>query len=164
MGNLIIDAFEFCRLQQHQEGALSITDLGRVHNEAPDERRDITWSISGGTDTIGHAQLTLRVGGAVSLQCQRCLNPVDVDVSSQSSLILARSEEEVDDIEAILANDAVDVVVITKKIDIAELIEDEILLAIPQSVKHEVCPNTTVAFFDAVKKPSAFEVLTNLKL
>ena len=164
MSKLIIDAFEFCRLKEYQEGTLAISELGRVHQEAPDEHRSVNWSIAGGVDAVGHAQLTLHVGGVIALLCQRCLSPVDIDVTSRSSLVLARSEEEADGIEALLADDAVDVVVITKKIDVADLIEDEILLAIPQSVKHEICPNESTALFDAVKKPSAFDALKNLKL
>lgn len=164
MSKLIIDAYEFCRLKEQRDGTLAISELARVHNEAPDEHRSVGWSITGGADAVGHAELTLDVGGVVSLLCQRCLSPVDVDVTSHSSLVLARSEEEADGIEALLANDAVDVVVITEKIDVAELIEDEILLAIPQSVKHEVCPSETTALYAAVEKPSVFDVLKNLKL
>ena len=164
MGKLIIDAFEFCRLKERQEGTLAVADLVRVQKESPGEQRSVQWSISGGTDHVGHAQLSLHVDGVISLTCQRCLNPVDVDVSSRSQLILARTEEEADRIEELLFDDAVDVVVVKEKIDITELIEDEVLLAIPQSVKHETCSSEANAALGAVKKPSAFAALKNLKL
>ena len=164
MSKLIIDAFEFCRLKEQREGTMAIIELDRVRKEAPDEHRSVSWSIAGGADALGHPQLTLKVHGAVSLICQRCLSPVDVDVTSHSSLILAGSEEEADGIEALLADDTVDVVAITDKVDVTELIEDEILLAIPQAVKHAICPNDTTVLFEAVEKASAFDVLKNLKL
>ena len=164
MGKLIIDAFEFCRLKERQEGSLAVSELARVQKEAPGEQRRVDWLIAGGVDHTGHAQLSLSVHGVISLVCQRCLHPVDVDVASRSVLILARTEEEADNVEALLADDAVDVIVVEKKIDIAELVEDEVLLAIPQSVKHEACPNDANAVFDALKKPSAFAALKDLKL
>jgi uncharacterized protein len=164
MGNLIIDAFEFCRLKERQEGSLAISELARVQEEAPGEQRSVSWSIVGGADHAGHAQLSLSVDGVVSLICQRCLNPVDVDIASRSLLVLARTEDDADGIEALLADDSVDVVVVDKKIDITELIEDEVLLAIPQSVKHEACPSETNVVLEAAQKPSAFAALKDLKL
>ena len=164
MGKLIIDASEFCRLNERREGTLAIAELARVQVESPGEQRHVQWSILGGNDQVGHAKLSLHVDGVISLVCQRCLNPVDVDIASRSQLILARTEEDADGIEALLADDSVDVVVVKEKIDITDLIEDEILLAIPQSVKHETCSGEVNAALGAVKKPSAFAALKNLKL
>lgn len=164
MGNLIIDAFEFCRLQEQWDGTLAISALPRLQKEAPGDPRSVSWSVRGGANHVGHAQLELVVNGLISLSCQRCLSPVDVNIASTSRLVLAHSEDEADTIEALLADDTVDVVAVTKKMDIAELIEDEVLLAIPQSVKHEACPGQANAALDAVKKPSAFAALKDLKL
>lgn len=164
MGELIIDAFEFCRLKERMEGKLDISALARLHKESPSEIRSLDWSLVGGANHVGHAQLALGVEGVISLTCQRCLTPVDFHIASHSVLVLARSEEDADDIEALLADDAVDVVAVTKKIDIAELIEDEALLAIPQSVRHDLCPGGANAALVAAEKPSAFAALKNLKL
>ncbi len=164
MGELAIDAFEFCRLEEHRDGALAISSLARLHSESPSETRTLAWSLVGGVNHVGYPQLTLGVEGVISLTCQRCLEPVDFALASQSVLVLAKTEEEADDMEALLADDAVDVVAVTKKIDIAELIEDEALLAIPQSIRHESCPGGTNAALVSAEKPSAFAALKNLKL
>lgn len=163
MGELIIDAFEFCRLRERRNGTLAISALTRLHKESPSEARHLNWSLVGGTNHVGHAQLVLDVEGMISLTCQRCLTPVDFSLASESILVLAKTEEEADEIEALLADDDVDVIAVSKKINIAELIEDEALLAIPQSVKHESCPEGVSAALDAAEGPSAFAALKNLK-
>jgi uncharacterized protein len=60
-------------------------------------------------------------------------------------LILAKNEENADEIDALLDDDEVDVVVGSKAFDVNDLIEDEALLAIPQSPKHAVCPDVSLA-------------------
>lgn len=164
MSELIIDAFEFCRLKDYKDGTLEISSLARLCEESPNETRSLNWSLTGGTNQAGHAQLMLGVDGVISLICQRCLTPVDVNIDSASTLVLAHSESEADDIEVLLSDDSVDVVAVSKKIDITELIEDEALLAIPQAVKHDFCPGDANAALDAVKKPSAFAALKDLDL
>ena len=164
MISFIADATEFCRVNDKREGTVAIADLARVSKEAPTDHRSIQWSIVGGSDQLGHAQIAIQVDGAIELTCQRCLKPVDFEIASSSLLILAATEEEADAIEALLADDATDVVVADKKLAIAELIEDEILLAIPQSVKHDVCPAELTIDLQSAKKPSAFAVLKDLKL
>ena len=164
MNKFIVDAFEFCRLNELRDGVIAIAEMPRLTAESPTDQRSINWSIVGGADQVGHAQLTVVVKGVISLICQRCLGAVDFQIESSSTLVLAHSEQEADEIEALLANDAVDVVAVDKKLDIAELIEDEILLAIPQSTKHAVCPTDAITVLDAAKKPSAFAALKDLKL
>lgn len=164
MGDLIIDGFEFCLLKESRQGAVAISSLSRLREESPSEARSLQWSLVGGTSDAGHPQLELGVDGVIALTCQRCLTPVDFNLLSQSILVLARTEEEADEIEAQLANDSVDVVAVTKKIDIAELIEDEVLLAMPQSIRHESCPQGADTTAVTAEKPSAFAVLKNLKL
>ncbi|MBX9900927.1 MAG: DUF177 domain-containing protein, partial [Burkholderiaceae bacterium] len=116
-------------------------------------------------------QLTLTVGGQLQLMCQRCLTPFDFAIDSQSELILAKDEDHADEIEVMLDDDEIDVVVGSKTLNIMDLIEDEALLAIPQSPKHAVCPDvvassaptsdsvTAAIDAEAIKSKSPFAVL-----
>ena len=163
MNAFVIDAFEFCRLKERREGEISVADSARLSGECVDKSAVLSWSIEGGISSLGFAQLTLSVSGSVSLLCQRCLTPCTFDIASESLLILAKDDAHADVIEAMQDDDTIDVIVGSKVLDVMALVEDEALLAMPLSAKHEVCPD--VAALDALngaKKSSPFDVLKRL--
>lgn len=165
MNAFVIDAFEFCRLKERREGEIAVSDLPRLAKESVDEFGSMRWSLQGGKDSLGHPQLTLSVAGTVQLICQRCLTPFAFDIESESVLVLASDDASADAIDALLDDDAVEVIVGSRNFSILELVEDEALLAIPASPKHVVCPErlvTTGTSKDA-EKVSPFAVLKNLK-
>ncbi len=164
MNAFVIDAFEFCRLQERREGESAVSELERLAQETANKSGSIRWSLQGGVDKFEYAQLTLSVSGTVQLMCQRCMTPFAFDIASVSRLVVARDEENADEIDEMLADDTIDVIVGSKLLNFVELIEDEALLAIPQSPKHEVCPDqVTLDALASVKKPSPFAVLKDLK-
>lgn len=160
----VIDAFEFCRRKEYLEGEIAVAQLPRLAEESVDRFGTIRWSLQGGSNSLGHPQMTLSVAGEVRLLCQRCLVPFVFDIGSESVLVLARSEENADEIEALLDDESIEVIVGSKVFNLAELVEDEMLLAIPLSPRHEVCPDQPVfgASSDTVPA-SPFAVLKNLK-
>jgi uncharacterized protein len=163
MNAFIIDAFEFCRQREERSGELALTDLPRLAAELTDSSGTLAYSLAGGIDKEGHPQIALRVSGPVHLRCQRCLNPFRFDIASDSMLLLASDEATADALETKLEDEDVDVVVGSRTMDVLALIEDEALLALPVSPRHEVCPDQSV--LDALKddKPeSPFAVLKNL--
>jgi len=164
MKALVIDAFEFCRLEERAEGRFQVAELGRLAGECVDDSGSIEWVLQGGADQYGHPRLRLAVGGTLRLMCQRCLTPFAYRIDTDSVLILAADEAGADAIEERLADDAVDVIVGSRQMDVAALVEDDALLAIPPAPKHEVCPDSIAATgVPAVEKPSPFSVLKHLK-
>jgi uncharacterized protein len=165
MNAFVIDAFEFSRLKERREGEIAVADLPRLAEESVGKFGTLRWSLQGDSDRLGHPQLNLSVSGSVQLLCQRCLTPFVLDIASESVLVLASDEPSADAIEALLDDEAVEVIVGSKAFNIADLIEDETLLAIPSSPKHEACPDKLVS--DTPKtaevKVSPFAVLKDLK-
>jgi uncharacterized protein len=101
------------------------------------------------------------------MTCQRCLGPVDVDISAQRSFRFVASEAvaEVEDEES-----EEDVLVLSRDFDLLGLMEDELLMALPPVPKHDVCPVHVVleakdADFveESEAKPNPFAVLGQLK-
>lgn len=164
MNAFVIDAFEFCRLKERREGEVPVSELPRLAAESVDGSGALLWSLQGGSDSRGHAQMVLSVSGAVQLMCQRCLAPFAFPLSSESVLVLARDEASADELDALLAEEKVEIVVGSKSFNIADIIEDEALLAIPSSPRHEACPDRALPKQDKdVGKISPFAVLKNLK-
>jgi len=163
MSAFIIDAFEFCRNDGFREGSTPLVDMPRLAAESVEKGGEIRWSIQGGRTKQGYPSLVLSVAGQVSLVCQRCLQPMAYEIDSSTMLVLGKDDEEADGIEEILDDESIDVIVGSRTTDIRDLLEDEALLALPQSPRHEECPQT--GLLDKLKsdKVSPFAGLKNLK-
>jgi uncharacterized protein len=164
MNALLIDAFEFCRLQEHREGDIPVANLERLAQESVDRSGSLHWSLQGGRNGHGHPQMILAVEGSVKLMCQRCLTPFEFPLDSGARLVLAPDEGSADEIDALLADEDVEVIVGSREFNIGALVEDDALLALPLSPKHQTCPDQlAVPQAEAPKKESPFAVLKNLK-
>ena len=84
---------------------------------------------------LGKPALHLIASGRVSVQCQRCLEPVVVPMAVDQELELAATQAAIDG-----AEDEVDRVLATRTMDVAVLVEDELLLALPMVARHDTCP------------------------
>ncbi len=111
--------------------------------------------------------LHLEAEAVLPLTCQRCLGPVDVPVSFARDFRFVATEAlaEVEDEES-----EEDVLVLSKSFDLLELVEDELLMAMPAVPKHDTCPQAIKLqavdpdFVDApAEKPNPFAVLEQLK-
>lgn len=164
MSAFVIDAFDFSRLKERREGDVLVADLARLSAESVNKSASLHWTLQGGADSLNHPQLILSVSGSIELMCQRCMTPLKFAVESESILILAKTDERADEIDALLDDDNVDVIVGSKALNVMELVEDEALLAIPLAPKHDICPdNAALDDLMGAKKPSPFAVLKGLK-
>jgi len=164
MDAFVIDAFDFCRQKLERAGETALADMPRLTAELTDAKGSLQWTVQGGSDGKGHPKLTLQVSGPVHLRCQRCLQPFEFAIDSSSVLILAQDEASADALEEQLDDDSVDVVAGSRTMDMAAMIEDEALLALPLSPKHDVCPDPAdFAAASSKKAESPFAVLKNLK-
>jgi uncharacterized protein len=170
------DLFAFIRGGEQVSGTVSLADMPRLLAEqAADAPADadglFRWQMQGavrdevvsaGQSTSQRLFVDLEVQGAVWLQCQRCLKAYEQPLPVQTCLEVMRSEAEAD--AAPLDDDEADVIVGSRSFDLITQIEDELLLALPVSPRHAVCPDEVLPEeVEAEKKPSPFAVLANLK-
>jgi uncharacterized protein len=99
----------------------------------------------------------------VKLICQRCLTPYVETLDSVSTLVLAKTEEQADELEERLNDDSIDVIVVSPEQEYSVLIEDEALLALPVSPRHATCPDGFKAEIINEKPVSPFAALKKLK-
>ncbi|TKC83887.1 DUF177 domain-containing protein [Trinickia terrae] len=144
------DVFEFARSGRQAAGAVRVSQLPRMLNEVPEEAPDrdtvFTWQAEGSTQpelqddgTEGQQPyLRLAVHGSAWLECQRCLSPYEQAFDIDATYRLAATEAEVEEFP--LDDDEVDVIVGSRQFDLVDLIEEDLLLALPLVPKHEVCP------------------------
>jgi len=102
----------------------------------------IDWSASGALLLASSAEpevwLHLRAEVAVTLQCQRCLQAVMQPLVVDRRLRFVRSEAEAERLDE--ASDD-DVLVLLPRLDLHDVVEDELILALPLVPRHEdACP------------------------
>lgn len=163
MNDLVIDGFAFGRNKDHREGDFAVADLQRLQKDTADKSGVLHWSVTGSKHALGYPQLTLAVKGPVKLVCQRCLQPMDYEIDSATTLLLAPDDASADEIEETIDDESIDVVVGENAMKVVDLIEDEALLALPQSPRHDVCPEGAAIDFSGDKKELPFAVLKGLK-
>jgi uncharacterized protein len=99
----------------------------------------LDYRLEGGLNERGKLALRLEVVGSGEMACQRCLEPLAVDLSGSTELELASSvgkiERAEDDIDRVLAGPAMDV---------AEMVEDEAILRLPMVPAHDVCATVEI--------------------
>ena len=88
-------------------------------------------------DEHGRPGLRLKVSGTLTLRCQRCLEPMAFEVQTDEMLGLAATLAEIHDEPADAHGP--DRVVAGKEMALRELIEDELILALPYAPRHDSC-------------------------
>jgi uncharacterized protein len=163
MDAVLDDPSEFCRKKQQREGRVKVADLKRLSAVCAGKSGELHWTVTGGMSLSGHPLLDLTVKVRIDLICQRCLEVFSLELDSRAAVILAGGEEEADEIEGALDDDdPTEVIVGGEKIDLLVLIEDEVLLTMPLSPRHDICPDTG-RFVFSEKRESPFAVLQSLK-
>ena len=133
---------------------------GELHWSVRSQRRP----VPGGEDQIW---LHLEARARVWRECQRCLLPVALDLEVARALRFVATEEQA---AALDAESEDDVLALGRRLDLHELVEDELLLALPLVPMHTTCPQAPPMRFgddavaaDAEPAPRPFAALARLK-
>lgn len=142
-------------------GALDASGLERLRHLAP---KNLEAELRLRTDTTRRHWVEGRIAGELMLECQVCLEPYPWRLDIRSKLALARNEEE----EERLMADCEPVLVLDDRLMLHEIIEDEVLLALPMMPKCPACENARPPQGETPsqpeQKPGALAALKNLSL
>lgn len=130
----IIDSLEFAQAERELRDNLPVSGLVRLQDVLRDSTGNVEFVVKGGRDQENRPMLALSVSGLLHLQCQRCLEQMDYPLQFSSTLLLALPGEDLS--ETIANPEAADAVEASSELNVAELIEDEILLSLPFSPRH----------------------------
>ena len=131
----VIDGFEFAESGGFLEGAFPCGAFPRLQDRLRESAGSLAWTLQGLRDAQGRAALRLTVAGALKVTCQRCLAAMDLPVAIDSLLALAATQEEIDAAPI----DAPDRVLAGRDMRVLDMVEDELLLAMPAAPRHERC-------------------------
>jgi uncharacterized protein len=133
----IIDGFEFAGAGSSMRGTWPAAEFPRLRTLLHDATGTVEYELRGASDALGRHSLDLRVAASLRVTCRRCLEAVDVALREDVTLWLARSQSEID--AQPLTAEGPDGIVAAKDMAVRDLVEDQLLLALPYAPRHEDC-------------------------
>ena len=122
-----------------------VGDFERLAQEFVNPEAVLHYRVCGGQDARGRPRLHCTVKAEVEMECQRCLKPVNVTVESDRQIYLAASDAEAERLETALADEDIEVLVTGQTLDLAGVVEDEVLLSLPIVPMHDTCEMASAA-------------------
>jgi uncharacterized protein len=159
---VLIDPEYLVGKQSELSGQLSLSEFSRLAELLADDQGSVDITISFHQE--GDIKTVLgNISAQLFLHCQRCLKPVALSVDRQFRLGIVKSDEQAGRLpklyEPLLVN--------SEQIVFNELIEDELILAIPDIPKHKECQPEQVTFgtidIEEQAEPNPFAILAKLK-
>ncbi len=170
---LHLDVAAFAAEGARLEGVWPLAALTRLAASAAAEARpepgdSVRWFVQGEARPVrgGPAQVWLHLGAQtrIALQCQRCLQPLRVELAAERSFQFVAGEDAAAELDA---DSEDDVLALTRSLSVQELVEDELLLSLPLVPRHDRCePPAHLAGEDSVpleEAPHPFAALAALK-
>jgi len=133
----LIDGFEFAAAGGSVRGAWPVSVFPRLRGMLHDDSGSVEYALRGGHDFHGRPQLELHATARLKLTCQRCLGAVECTLEPSSTLLLAATQSEID--AEPITPEMPERVVARRDMAVRDLVEDELLLALPYAPRHESC-------------------------
>ena len=164
----VVDALRCCQQQAVVQGEVPLSALPRVAAQLQLSTEALAAvHLDFSVDEQGRRRIAGTVTATLPLQCQRCLDVVELAVSSELALALVWTEEKA----AQLPRTLDPVLMAEPELDLYALVEEELLLALPLVPQHPVGQCAAPAIPDAAEgealaepeKVNPFQVLASLK-
>ena len=133
----VIDGLEFARTGAKLHGSWPVAGFSRLRDVLRTDEGTLQYDLLGVAQVRGYPALRLKVDGALQLACQRCLGAMEFPLHIDVSLGLAQTQAEID-AEPLVA-EGPERIVAGPEMPVRDLVEDEVLLAIPLAPRHERC-------------------------
>ena len=130
---LVLDLAQAARQDTRVHGQLEISSMPRLLAVLASGDGEASVDLHSKLDPGGQRIISGRIDARVSLSCQRCLEPMIFEAHAEPLLAWVKSEDEAaalpEEYEPLLAPDG--------RVVLADLVADELLLALPLAPRHE---------------------------
>lgn len=160
---LVIDSLDFVRDRKTLQGSVPLFNFERLKDYLADSAGELTYLITGLSDEQERPMLEVSISGTISLSCQRCLGKVRHVLDAKVTLLLGRNEDELLRYDEDIFSEAIHA---SAELDVLALIEDEVILSLPISPRHENVEchiSAKTEKYETAVKEHPFTVLASLK-
>jgi len=127
-----IAPYRLAEYRQRLKGQLSIANMKRLTPLLSNSNGNVDVELAFSVDEIGQANVKGKVHARVSMQCQRCMNSMELPINANVSLAFITKEEHVQDLPS-----HYEPLIVEEETSLSGLVEDEIILALPSVPLHE---------------------------
>ena len=142
-------------------GTFSPGELERLEDSVANGEGELRYRITAVLDTHRRKRLSCIIEGFVFLTCQSSLEAFRHDIAVDDRLVLVDDESQLPPVEE--ENDEEDHLVADEPLDIRDLVEDAVLLALPMVPRKPGLEGQAEGSKEAVRKESPFAALARLK-
>lgn len=135
MKPILINNIELAHNEEKRSGELRLNDcsrLAKVIDTTNQDQLKIQYNLTGHASKFHLPSMRLIIKSTLPLTCQRCLEVMQFDIALTFDYVISESEPEAFD-----ESDDVDWVEVSRGMNLNELIEDELLIAIPLAPTHQ---------------------------
>lgn len=134
-GQPVIEPGKFARVGGVLRGSIVLSEMARLREALPKDAGTASYHIRGFLDARERPAIELDVGAEVTVACQRCLGPMAVRVASQRTVVFQSGADEFAPMDD--EDESEDIVPEVQQLDVRQLVEEELLLSLPISPRHE---------------------------
>ncbi|WP_455206322.1 YceD family protein [Kaarinaea lacus] len=127
-----IEPYRLAENQRILTGELSIARMQRLVPMLASNEGEVQVNLVFGLDETGQANVTGEVQTIVTMQCQRCMEPMQVPIKSRVSLAFVNTEKQAQELPSYY-----EPLIVEEDTSLSDLVEDEIILALPAVPLHE---------------------------
>lgn len=159
-----VDPLKYADQRKVLEGKVLVESLPRLAELLVEPTGQVSVKLEFGRDEQNLRILQGELGADLQLLCERCLAPVEKRIESQFTLGIVLDDEQAKNLPRSYEPLLVD----PEKLELAEVIEEELILSLPMFAYHDDCEIAVKAETEDVpeenEKPNPFSVLSQLKL
>ncbi len=134
---VIADIFAFAREKKTIDGTFELGNFARLNEALTHTKGCVRFTLSGILGKNRKVAVLLAIEGDFPLICQRCLEEMNFHLNHSLTLELAKEDFVVAE-EGFLEEDY-EIFPTPPKVDLSVLVEDEIILALPNFPRHDFC-------------------------
>lgn len=132
-----IDVYELARSVGEVRGELLLSSARRLAAALVETSGSLSYRLTGGLDDRGRPAAALELTGSLQLRCDRCGLPVAVPIRERAAFYFVA---DADELARLPIDDAPDEPLLgSRQFDLAALVEDQAILALPISPRHADC-------------------------
>ncbi|WP_110664923.1 YceD family protein [Salinicola halophilus] len=128
-----VEPYRLAANHERLEGLVALDKLARLADEIGEQQGDAKVTLQFSLDAQRRHLIDGGVEAHLTVPCRRCLQPMDVVVSSEFQLAVVSS----DALAAEVPTEYEPVLVHDEQLDLLGAIEDELILSLPQVVYHD---------------------------
>ena len=127
-----VDALKLCQQRARVAGYVPVSVLPRLSGQLQSGEGEVEAELVFGVDEQSRKTVAGKIQAVLSMQCQRCLERVEIPVTATLSLALVWTDEQA----AQLPRQLDPVLMESQQLDLHSIVEEELLLALPLVATH----------------------------